>query len=165
MTKQRFNHFDEHGNARMVDIGDKTTTARRAIATGRITMQSRTLELIRNRGHVKGDVLAVARIAGIMAAKKTADLIPLCHPISLTSVDVGFQYKDSKNCVECEAIVETRERTGVEMESLTAVQVALLTIYDMCKKVDRDMVLGPITLIEKSGGASGHWRRADVDTD
>ena len=146
----------------MVNVGEKTKTVRRALAEGRITMRAETLRLIRTGGHAKGDVLSVARVAGIMAAKRTADLIPLCHPLSLTRVEIEFTFDDENSCVRCEATVETRDRTGVEMEALTAVQVALLTIYDMCKKADRGMTLGPVRLLEKSGGTSGHWRRGDA---
>ncbi len=143
----------------MVNVGDKAVTRRIAIAEGRIHMQPETLELIRQGGHKKGDVLSVARVAGIMAAKKTSDLIPLCHPLALTHVQVELEPLPRERCVYCRASAETRERTGVEMEALTAVQVALLTVYDMCKAVDRAMTLGEIRLIEKSGGRSGHWKR------
>ena len=146
----------------MVNVGEKTKTVRRALAEGRIAMRAETLRLIRTGGHAKGDVLSVARIAGIMAAKRTADLIPLCHPLSLTRVEIEFAFDDENSCVRCETTVETRDRTGVEMEALTAVQVALLTIYDMCKKADRSMTVGPVQLLEKSGGISGHWRRGDA---
>ena len=164
MNDEKLSHFDEQGNARMVNVGEKARTVRRALAEGRIAMRIETLRLIRAGGHAKGDVLSVARVAGIMAAKRTADLIPLCHPLSLTRVEIEFSLHDKDSRVRCEATVETRDRTGVEMEALTAVQVTLLTIYDMCKKADRGMTLGPVQLLEKSGGASGHWRRKDEQT-
>ena len=164
MNDKKLSHFDEQGNARMVNVGGKAKTVRHALAEGCITMRAETLRLIRAGGHTKGDVLSVARVAGIMAAKRTADLIPLCHPLSLTRVEIEFSLHDKDSCVRCEATVETRDRTGVEMEALTAVQVALLTIYDMCKKIDRGMTLGPVRLLEKSGGASGNWRRGDGQT-
>ncbi len=144
----------------MVDVGDKDVTARRAVAEGHICMQTATLQRIRAGDHRKGDVLAVARIAGIMAAKKTADLVPLCHPLPLTRVEVELETRDQPAAVYCRATVETRGRTGVEMEALTAVQITLLTVYDMCKAVDRGMSLEQVRLVEKLGGKSGHWRRA-----
>lgn len=155
----RLTHLDESGAARMVDVGDKSVTHRIAVAEGRITMQTRTLELIMSQGHKKGDVLGVARVAGIMAAKKTAELIPLCHPLSLTRVEVDLQPQAGSASVYCRATVETRDRTGVEMEALMAVQVALLTVYDMCKAVDRGMTLNDIRLLQKAGGRSGEWQR------
>ena len=164
MSNEKLSHFDEHGNARMVDVGEKERTVRRALAEGYIAMHPQTLRLIRAGGHAKGDVLLIARVAGIMAAKRTPDLIPLCHPLSLTRVEIGFDFDDEKSLVRCETLVETRDRTGVEMEALMAVQIALLSIYDMCKKTDRGMTLGPVQLLEKSGGASGLWRRGHVET-
>jgi cyclic pyranopterin phosphate synthase len=158
MTK--LTHLNEAGEAYMVDVGDKAVTHRIAVAEGRIRMQPRTLELVQARGHEKGDVLAVARVAGIMAAKKTADLVPLCHPLSLTHVDIELQPLPTESCIYCRATVHTRERTGVEMEALMAVEIALLTIYDMCKAVDRGMTLEGIRLMEKSGGSSGSWKRS-----
>lgn len=143
----------------MVNVGDKEATHRVAVAAGRIEMAPATLEQIMAGGHAKGDVLAVARLAGIMGAKRTADLVPLCHPLALTSVEVDLTPDVDHHCVRCQATVETRGRTGVEMEALTAVQVALLTIYDMCKAVDRGMVMHGIGLLEKRGGKSGHWHR------
>ncbi len=149
----------------MVNVGDKAVTRRIAIAEGRIHMQPETLGLITQGAHKKGDVLAVARVAGIMAAKKTADLIPLCHPLALTHVEIDLQLQLQENCIYCRASVETHERTGVEMEALMAVEIALLTVYDMCKAVDRGMTLGEIRLLEKSGGKSGTWKRqADPST-
>ncbi len=141
----------------MVDVGDKAMTQRIAIASGRIHMQAETLNMIAEGTHAKGDVLAVARIAGIMAAKKTAELVPLCHPLALTHVSVELTPDHTNHWVSCQARTETRDQTGVEMEALTAVQVALLTIYDMCKAVDRGMQIDAVRLLEKSGGRSGHW--------
>ena len=155
MTK--LTHFNESGEAHMVDIGDKQSTARRAVVKGQISMKGETLELIVEGKHKKGDVLGIARTAGIMATKRTADLIPLCHPLALTHVSVDFTVDEASNSIECTVITETRGQTGVEMEALTGAQIALLTIYDMCKAVDRGMVIGDIRLIEKSGGKSGHW--------
>ena len=157
----KLTHLNEAGEARMVDVGDKAVTRRVAVAEGRIRMAAETLDLISRRGHKKGDVISIARIAAIMAAKKTADLVPLCHPIALTHVDVDLELRPEEGCVYCRAAVETRERTGVEMEALMAVQIALLTVYDMCKAVDRGMTLSGIRLMEKSGGKSGTWKRRD----
>ena len=153
-------HFNARGEARMVDVGEKAVTARRAVAEGRIVMRPETLRRIAEGGHRKGDVLGIARVAGIMAAKKTPELVPLCHPLMLTRVAVDFAIEAADNAVHCVVTTETRERTGVEMEALTAVQVALLTIYDMCKAVDRGMRMEGIQLMEKSGGKSGHWQRS-----
>jgi cyclic pyranopterin phosphate synthase len=155
----KLTHLDESGAARMVDVGAKDVTAREAIAEGLIRMQPETLRLIIEGGHKKGDVLAVARVAGIMAAKKTAELIPLCHAIPLTAVDIELTADEKRSAVFCRATVRTQAQTGVEMEALTAVEIALLTIYDMCKAVDRGMTLTDIGLISKSGGRSGDWRR------
>lgn len=152
-------HFDEQGHAHMVDVGAKPTTRRVALAAGEIEMQPHTLELILSSGHAKGDVLGVARVAGIMGAKRTSDLIPLCHPIPLTHVSVDLLPDQTRHVVVCRAQAETTGPTGVEMEALTAVQVSLLCIYDMCKAVDRAMTISRIRLMEKSGGRSGHWRR------
>ena len=150
-------HFDAQGQAHMVDVGAKASTERIAVASGRIRMQPATLALI-EAGHAKkGDVLGVARLAGIMGAKKTSDLIPLCHPIALTRVAVDFEVLTESAEVLCTATAQTVGQTGVEMEALTAVQVALLTIYDMCKAVDRGMVIGDVKLLEKHGGKSGSW--------
>jgi cyclic pyranopterin phosphate synthase len=151
-------HFNAAGEAHMVDVGDKDVTRRTAIAEGWIIMQPATLERIVAGAHAKGDVLGVARLAGIMGAKRTADLIPLCHPLALTRVAVDLQPAPGRTAVRCQATVETRGRTGVEMEALTAVQIALLTVYDMCKAVDRGMTITDIRLLEKAGGKSGHWR-------
>ena len=152
-------HFNQAGEAHMVDVGAKEMTKRVAVAEGRIEMLPSTLSLIQEGGHKKGDVLGIARIAGIMAAKKTADLIPLCHPLALTKVSIGFDVLEQDVAVQCRAQVATSGQTGVEMEALTAVQVALLTIYDMCKAVDRGMVMNQVKLLEKAGGKSGHWLR------
>jgi cyclic pyranopterin phosphate synthase len=158
MTDQ-LNHFNQRGEAHMVDVGDKAVTKRRAIAEGVIEMQAETLQRIIDGDNKKGDVLAVARIAGVMAAKKTADLIPLCHPLALSHVDIQLDVDTSNNKVRCEVTVETSGQTGVEMEALTAVQITLLTIYDMCKAMDRGMVMGNIALVSKAGGKSGDWHR------
>ena len=159
MDSKTLTHLNEQGEARMVDVGGKEITARRAVAQGRIVMQPSTLDLITTWGHSKGDVLAVARIAAIMATKRTAEVIPLCHPLSLTRVEVDFRIDRDQQCVFCTATAETLERTGVEMEALNGVNAGLLTIYDMCKAVDRGMTLTDIQLLEKSGGRSGDWRR------
>jgi len=153
-------HFNESGEAHMVDIGDKDITARRAVVKGHISMQADTLELIKQGKHKKGDVLGIARTAGIMATKRTADLIPLCHPLALTHVSVDFEVNDANSCIECTVSTETHGQTGVEMEALTGVQIALLTIYDMCKAVDRGMEIGEVRLVEKAGGKSGLWKRS-----
>ena len=154
----KLTHFDASGQAHMVNVGDKPNTHRIAIATGKITMLPETFKMVEAGSHKKGDVLGIARIAGIQASKKTADLIPLCHPLTLTHVSLEFALEQKKNSITCQARVETTGPTGVEMEALTAVQVALLTIYDMCKAVDRGMVMGEIKLLEKSGGRSGEWK-------
>jgi cyclic pyranopterin phosphate synthase len=149
-------HLDEHGKARMVDVGGKAETQRIAIAEGRIRMSPAALTAIRDGAVPKGDVLAAARIAGIMAAKKTADLIPLCHPLALTSVTVDFTLE--ADAVKVTASAALTGRTGVEMEAMTAVSIALLTIYDMAKAVDKGMVIDGVRLIEKRGGKSGDWK-------
>jgi cyclic pyranopterin phosphate synthase len=152
-------HFNQSGEAHMVDVGNKDVTDRVAVAAGTIRMQPDTFKLIEQGGHKKGDVLGIARIAGIMASKKTSDLVPLCHPLALTKVTVEFELDADNAAVHCQVQVGTSGQTGVEMEALTAVQVALLTIYDMCKAVDRAMVMSDIRLLEKAGGKSGHWTR------
>ena len=154
-------HFNEAGEARMVDVGAKAATRRRAIAEGWIRLLPATLELILAGGHQKGDVLGIARVAGIMGAKRTADLVPLCHPLALTHIRVDLEPEVETARVRCRARVETLGQTGVEMEALCAVQVALLTIYDMCKAVDKGMVIETVRLVEKWGGRSGHWCRDD----
>lgn len=151
-------HFDEEGASRMVDVGGKAVTARTAIAESFVTMLPETQKLILDRQISKGDVLEIARISGIMATKKTADLIPLCHPLSINSVRLDFEPQD-ETTIRIESTVKVDGKTGVEMEALTAVSVAALTIYDMCKAVDRGMSLGPTRLVEKSGGKSGHYIR------
>lgn len=147
----------------MVDVGAKENTHRVAVARGKIRMQTQTLQMIAQGNAKKGDVLGIARIAAIMATKRTSDLIPLCHPLALTRVTVDFEQDTEQHCIHCTAQVETRGQTGVEMEALTAVQVGLLTIYDMCKAVDRGMVMSDIRVMEKRGGKSGEWV-ADIDT-
>ena len=151
-------HFDESGAARMVDVGDKPETQRVATASAVVRMAADTLALVRNRALAKGDVLEVARLAGIMGAKKTADLIPLCHPLPLTSVKLDFAFDDDTS-VRISATAKVSSRTGVEMEALTAVTVAALTVYDMCKAVDRGMTIEAVRLEAKSGGQSGDFRR------
>jgi cyclic pyranopterin phosphate synthase len=153
-------HFDEHGASRMVDVGDKEVTVRLARASGRVHMNRSTLALVRDRKLSKGDVLEVARLAGIMAAKRTGDLIPLCHPLPLDGVHIEFSFPDHER-IEIHATARATARTGVEMEAFTAVSVAALTIYDMCKAVDRGMTIERIRLEEKSGGRSGAFRRDD----
>ncbi len=157
MTK--LTHFNQAGDAHMVDIADKASSARRAIAGGSIVMQPETLALIQQGGHKKGDVLGVARVAGIMATKRTAELVPMCHPLSLTHVAIEFDIDADGNTIDCTVTCDTTGQTGVEMEALNGVQVTLLTIYDMCKAVDRGMVISDVRLLEKSGGKSGHWQR------
>ena len=157
----KLTHFNEKGAAHMVDIGDKAATHRVAIAEGYITMQPATLSLIKDGGHKKGDVLGIARVAGIMAAKKTSELIPLCHPIALSHIDIELNIDETDNRIYCQARAETTGQTGVEMEALQAVQTSLLTIYDMCKAVDRGMTIESIGLLEKSGGKSGSWKRGN----
>ena len=154
----RLTHFDASGRACMVDVSGKPETMRMARAAGRIHMLRSTLQMIESGDAKKGDVLGVARLAGIMAAKRTAELIPLCHPIALTRVSVDFTVLRDEPAIECESVLETTGRTGVEMEALTAASVALLTIYDMCKAVDRGMRISDIRLLEKKGGESGHWQ-------
>ncbi|MEP6773958.1 MAG: cyclic pyranopterin monophosphate synthase MoaC [Chloroflexota bacterium] len=156
-SQPQLSHLDEHGNARMVDVGAKPDTERIAVATGEITLSAPTLDLVREGRASKGDVLAVARVAGIMAAKKTSDLIPLCHPIALTSVKVDFAF--SPTGIRITSTAKTTGPTGVEMEALTATSVAALTIYDMLKAVERGAVIGDIRLEKKEGGKSGLWSR------
>lgn len=156
-----FTHFDDKGNARMVNVGNKASTQREAIAAGRVLVNQQTYELIRTGGCKKGDVLTVAQLAGIMGAKRTPDLIPLCHPILISSVDVHLSLEDAPYRVEIQATVKCAGQTGVEMEALTAVSTAALTVYDMCKAVQRDMVIDQIRLLKKSGGKSGVFERKD----
>jgi cyclic pyranopterin phosphate synthase len=152
-------HFDGQGQSRMVDVSGKQSTAREAVARGTVAMKRSTLRLIMEGGAAKGDVLGVARIAGIMAAKKTPDLVPLCHPLDISSVSIEFSFNKKQSSVGIESRVKTVGRTGVEMEAMTAVAAAALTIYDMCKAVDKGMVISDILLVEKSGGKSGLFRR------
>ena len=155
----KLTHFNKQGEAHMVNVGEKPMSHRVAVADGRIRMRTETLQLVHSGGHKKGDVLGIARIAGIMGAKKTAELVPLCHPLALTSVEVEFNMEETPAAIYCKATAETHGQTGVEMEAITAVQVSLLTIYDMCKAVDRGMVLQDIALLSKTGGKSGTWKR------
>ena len=159
LNMPKFTHLDEKGKARMVDVSEKDTTRREAVARGKVLMKPQTAEAIEKQSIAKGDVLAVAKIAGIMAAKKTSELIPLCHPLEITAVDVSFRTDARRGEIEIEATVRTLGRTGVEMEALTAVAVTALTVYDMCKSEDKEMVLGDIMLISKKGGKSGSFRR------
>ena len=152
-----FSHLDAKGRARMVDVGDKDETRRRAVARAKVTMSPETVAALSEGVVPKGDVLAVARLAGIQAAKRTSELVPLCHPVSLTSVTVDLSLGGAS--VEVEASAETVGRTGVEMEALTACAIAALTVYDMCKSLDRSITIEELALSEKSGGRSGHWRR------
>jgi cyclic pyranopterin phosphate synthase len=157
MEAKELSHFNEEGRSRMVDVGDKEDTARIAIAEGEVVMRPKTLRLI-NEGKIsKGDVLAVAQVAGIMAAKQTSQIIPMCHPLMLTSVDLNFKINEAAHKIIIKSKVKTVGRTGVEMEALTAVAIAGLTIYDMCKAVDRGITIKAIRLIEKAGGKSGHY--------
>jgi cyclic pyranopterin monophosphate synthase len=157
------NHFNAAGEAHMVDVGDKAVSERQAICAGHIEMQAQTLQLILAGDHKKGDVLGIARLAGIMACKQTAQLIPLCHPLPLTHVDIQLTPDTQQQCVHCRVTVKTRGQTGVEIEALMATQVCLLTIYDMCKAVDRGMSIQNVRLLEKSGGQSGLWQREADD--
>ena len=157
--KKNLTHFTKAGDAQMVDIRKKDITDRMAVASGKIFMSNTSLKMIKSGSHKKGDVLGIARIAAIMAAKKTSDLVPLCHNININSVLINFKINTSKKFIFCESTVSTKGQTGVEMEALTAVQIALLTIYDMCKSIDRSMIISDIQLESKKGGASGEWKR------
>ncbi|MGW8282415.1 MAG: cyclic pyranopterin monophosphate synthase MoaC [Gemmatimonadota bacterium] len=159
----RFPHLDEAGRARMVDVGDKQVTRRRALAEGSIRMERETLRAILDRDIAKGDVLAVARIAAVGGAKRTADLVPLCHPLPLNSVSVEIEAVEDLPGLRLTVEASTEARTGVEMEALCAVSAGLLAVYDMCKSMDRAMELGPVLLLEKEGGRSGMWRRGEPD--
>ena len=154
-------HFNAAGEAHMVDVGEKMITQRVAVTEGYIEMRPETLQSIVVGEHKKGDVLAIARIAGIMASKKTADLVPLCHPLPITHVEIKLEPQVELNRVRCQTTVKTTGQTGIEIEALCATQIALLTIYDMCKGVDRGMVMGGIRLLEKAGGKSGHWQHSE----
>jgi len=157
----KLTHFNQSGEAHMVDVGTKDSTERVAVTAGFIRMEPATLDLIMQGNHKKGDVLGIARVAGIMAAKKTSDLVPLCHPLSITNVNVDLETDPATSSVKCRSTVKSVGQTGVEMEALCATQVALLTIYDMCKAVDRGMCIEQVRLLEKSGGKSGHWIREE----
>lgn len=157
-------HFNDKGQAHMVNVGEKDSTHRIAVAEGCISMHESTLKLISEGNHKKGDVLGIARIAGIMGSKRTADLVPLCHPIPLTHVDIELQLRPELPGVYCRCQTETRGQTGIEIEALCATQVTLLTIYDMCKAVDRGMCIENVQLVEKLGGKSGHWKRGHFET-
>ena len=159
-TADHLTHFDATGQAHMVDVGAKQDTHRIAVAAGTIRMKPETLALVMSGTAKKGDVIGIARIAAIMASKRTSDLVPLCHPLPITKVAVDFEIDEGANSVHCRAQVETIGKTGVEMEALTAVQVGLLTIYDMCKAVDRGMVMTNVQVLEKHGGKSGDWTAA-----
>lgn len=161
MTKKILTHLDDQGQARMVDVGHKAHTEREATATATISMQAQTLQMITSGTHKKGDVLATARIAGIMAAKRTPDLIPMCHPLMITSIKVELTPVVANNCIEVQATCKTVGQTGIEIEALTAASTAALTLYDMCKAVDRGMVIDKVQLLEKKGGKSGHWVSQD----
>ena len=153
----KLTHINANGEAQMVDVSDKNNTAREAKAGARVVMKAETLDLIVSGSHKKGDVLAVARIAGIQAAKKCSDLIPLCHPLMLSKVSVELTPNSKKNCIDIIATAKLNGKTGVEMEALTAASIAALTVYDMCKAVDRFMIIDNVQLLEKKGGKSGHW--------
>lgn len=157
---KKLTHLDKKGKARMVDVSEKPTTLREAVAKGSVYMKKETFNLIKKGNVQKGDVLGTARLAGIMAAKRTSEIIPLCHPLNITSVDINFRLDEKKNKIEIESHVKTVGQTGVEIEALTAVSVAALTIYDMCKVVDREMTISEIMLIEKRGGKSGTFKRS-----
>lgn len=154
-----FTHFDDRGNARMVDVGNKAETRRQAVAAGRVLVNRTTFELIRTGGVKKGDVLTVAQVAGIMGAKRTSDVIPMCHPITLSGIDLELSLNEEMLSVDIVATVSCTGATGVEMEAMTAVSIAALTVYDMCKAVQRDMVIDDIRLMKKSGGQSGDFER------
>ncbi len=156
----KLTHFDEKGRAKMVDVSEKPLTKREAVASGSIYMKPETIKMIKDRQISKGDVLSAARIAGIMAAKKTSELIPMCHPLNITSVNIDFEVDEEKNKIDIKTIAKIVGQTGVEMEALTATAIAALTIYDMCKAADKEMVISGIMLLEKSGGKSGVFRRS-----
>ena len=156
-------HFNQAGEAHMVDVSEKSITHRSAISEGYIEMRPETLQIIVAGTHKKGDVLAVARIAGIMASKKTSELIPLCHPLPISHVELSFTVEMAINSIRCQTLVKTIGQTGIEIEALCATQIALLTIYDMCKALDRGMVIRSVRLFEKEGGKSGHWQQINSD--
>lgn len=159
---KKFNHFDEAGNAIMVDVTEKENTQRQAIARGRIQVSREVFEAVKQGTAAKGDVLGVARVAGIMATKRTSDLIPMCHPLMLTKASIDFSMDEEKLEIEAVCTAKLTGKTGVEMEALTGVTTALLTIYDMCKALDKGMVIKEVCLLEKSGGKSGHYERQDI---
>ena len=162
MSMADFTHFNDDGRARMVDVGSKSETERTAVAAGRVLVNSETFRLIKNGGKKKGDVLGTAQIAGIMAAKKTSDIVPMCHPLMLTGVDISFNLNEEMHAVEIKAEVKCKGVTGVEMEALTAVSAAALTVYDMCKAVQKDMIIDRICLLSKKGGKSGDIRQEEL---
>ena len=162
MSMADFTHFNDDGRARMVDVGSKSETERTAVAAGRVLVNSETFRLIKNGGMKKGDVLGTAQIAGIMAAKKTSDIVPMCHPLMLTGVDISFNLNEEMHAVEIKAEVKCKGVTGVEMEALTAVSAAALTVYDMCKAVQEDMIIDRICLLSKKGGKSGDIRQEEL---
>ena len=162
MSMADFTHFNDDGRARMVDVGSKSETERTAVAVGRVLVNSETFRLIKNGGMKKGDVLGTAQIAGIMAAKKTSDIVPMCHPLMLTGVDISFNLNEEMHAVEIKAEVKCKGVTGVEMEALTAVSAAALTVYDMCKAVQKDMIIDRICLLSKKGGKSGDIRQEEL---
>jgi cyclic pyranopterin monophosphate synthase len=160
-----FTHIDESGRARMVDVSAKGDTVRVATARGRVLMNPKTFELVRDGGMAKGDVLGIAQVAGVMGAKRTPEVIPLCHPLPITGVDLAFELNERDSAVEISATVRVTGKTGVEMEALTAVSIAALTVYDMCKAVDKDMIIDSVRLMEKTGGKSGHYLREESVND
>lgn len=162
MSMADFTHFNDDGRARMVDVGSKSETERTAVAAGRVLVNSETFRLIKNGGMKKGDVLGTAQIAGLMAAKKTSDIVPMCHPLMLTGVDISFNLNEEMHAVEIKAEVKCKGVTGVEMEALTAVSAAALTVYDMCKAVQKDMIIDRICLLSKKGGKSGDIRQEEL---
>lgn len=161
MTDKDFTHFNKQGRGRMVDVSEKKNTARRARAQAKIFMKEETLQRIKEGTMAKGDVLGVAQVAGVMGAKRTPELIPMCHPLLITGVDLEFKFGVEERCLMLEAAVKVNGQTGVEMEALTAVSIAALTVYDMCKAVDKEMEIRQICLLEKEGGKSGHFYRGD----
>ncbi|HDP69277.1 MAG TPA: cyclic pyranopterin monophosphate synthase MoaC [Actinobacteria bacterium] len=162
-NEHKLTHVNKQGRAKMVDVNEKKVTARVAVASGRIVMDKSTLELVKSGGMKKGDVLAVAQVAGVMGAKKTWDIIPMCHPIKITGVDIDFEIDEKNSSIEILATTKTMDRTGIEMEALTAVAVAALTIYDMCKAIDKRMEIKDIKLMKKSGGRSGTFVRDEKE--
>ena len=156
-----FTHFNDQGRAKMVNVGEKPESQRIAVAAGRVLVNNETFALIQSGGMKKGDVLTVAQVAGVMGAKRTPDVIPMCHPIQINGIDLNLSLDEKRQSVEITASVSCNGKTGVEMEALTAVQVGLLTVYDMCKAIDKGMIMGPTYLVEKDGGKSGHFIRSN----